>query len=95
MTLSSLPRPVRRFLDDRIDSVEQLEILLLLPRYADRSWNAAAVAAALGLTPRTAERHLVRLLGFVLILIAVMEKNRKRIQMMATERAEDRSATWI
>lgn len=61
MTLTSLPRPVRRFLDDRIDSVEQLEILLLLQRYAERSWNASAVADALGLTPRTAETHLERL----------------------------------
>jgi len=53
-----LPLAVRRFLERRIDNVEQLEILLLLQRRADRGWTAAQVADALQLTPRAAADQL-------------------------------------
>lgn len=58
MKIGELPRQVRRFLDSRVEGVEQLEILILLHQYPDRSWNAAGVADAVRLSPRTAERHL-------------------------------------
>jgi hypothetical protein len=54
----TIPPTVQRFLERRIESVEQLEVLLLLQQYADRSWNAAAVADALRLTVGTAGRSL-------------------------------------
>jgi predicted ArsR family transcriptional regulator len=53
-----LPPSVRRFVQRRIDTVEQLEILLLLQHHADRSWNAARVADALQLTEPAAAEHL-------------------------------------
>jgi hypothetical protein len=56
--LSAIPLPVRRFLERRIESVEQLEVLLLLYQFADRSWNAAAVAEALRLLRPAAARSL-------------------------------------
>jgi hypothetical protein len=53
-----LPFPVRRFLERRIDNVEQLEIVLLLHQNPDRSWTAADVGAALRLDERAAAQHL-------------------------------------
>jgi hypothetical protein len=42
-----LPEAVRRFIADHIDSVEQLEILLLLYQHPERSWTAESVAREL------------------------------------------------
>jgi hypothetical protein len=47
----SIPEDVRRFLGEHINSVEQLEVLLLLRNAPDRDWNAAAVSAALSSQP--------------------------------------------
>lgn len=44
---NDLPAGVRRFIERRIESVEQLEVLLFLYREASRSWDAPGVAAAL------------------------------------------------
>ena len=49
---------VRGFLEDRVESVEQLEILLLLQRHPDRSWTAADAASELGLLESRVARHL-------------------------------------
>jgi hypothetical protein len=54
----TIPPTVKQFLERRIESVEQLEVLLLLQQYADRSWNAAAVGDALRLTVGAAARSL-------------------------------------
>lgn len=58
-----IPPAVRRFLDQRVDDVEQLEIVLLLQRHSDRSWSAADVADALRLTTRRVEQQLEALAG--------------------------------
>jgi hypothetical protein len=47
-----LPQRVRRFLARCVDTVEQLETILLLQRHPDRSWSAADVGEALGLSHR-------------------------------------------
>ena len=39
-------------------TVEQLEIILLLQRHAERSWDAAEVGEALGLDQRDVAHHL-------------------------------------
>ena len=54
---------VRRFIARRIDSAEQLEVLLLLYRDASRYWDAAGIADALLLPERGVERHLEALGG--------------------------------
>ena len=58
-----IPPAVRRFLDQRVDDVEQLEIVLLLQRHGDRSWSAADVADALRLGTRRVEHQLEALAG--------------------------------
>jgi hypothetical protein len=58
-----IPPAVRRFLDQRVDDVEQLEIVLLLQRHGDRSWSAADVADALRLGTRRVEQQLEALAG--------------------------------
>lgn len=45
--MSALPDDVYRFLQGNIDSVEQLEALLLLRRGSERGWTADEVAQAL------------------------------------------------
>jgi hypothetical protein len=44
---NDLPTGVRRFIQRRIESVEQLEVLLFLYREASRSWDAPSVASTL------------------------------------------------
>ncbi|HEX2449554.1 MAG TPA: hypothetical protein VHJ69_00355 [Gemmatimonadales bacterium] len=58
MSTKALPDDVIRFLNDHIDSVEQLEVLLLLHRAADADWTAEMVAAALYTQPASAARRL-------------------------------------
>jgi hypothetical protein len=58
-----IPPAVRRFLDQRVDDVEQLEIVLLLQRHGDRSWSAADVADTLRLGTRRVEQQLEALAG--------------------------------
>jgi hypothetical protein len=56
-----LPQPVRRFLACCVDTVELLEIILLLQRHPERSWNAPEVGEALGLDHRAVAHDLERL----------------------------------
>jgi hypothetical protein len=53
-----LPDVVRRFLEQRVDDAEQLEIILLLHHHQDRSWSAVDVATTLGLGSRRVEQQL-------------------------------------
>lgn len=61
-----IPAPVERLIINHIDSVEQLEVLLLLQRSAV-PWTAAAVAADLRIDATSAARRLQGLTeaGFV------------------------------
>jgi hypothetical protein len=61
VTGESLSEPVRAFLSGRIDSVEQLEILLLLHQSPERSWRVEDVAAALYRHPDSIGRRLANL----------------------------------
>lgn len=47
MQAGDLPEGVRRLIADSIDSVEQLEILLLLLQHPERTWTAETVAREL------------------------------------------------
>ncbi|WNG54100.1 hypothetical protein F0U59_04305 [Archangium gephyra] len=54
MRAGDLPEAVRRLIAEHIDSVEQLEILLLLQQHQERSWTAESVARELRISPLSA-----------------------------------------
>jgi hypothetical protein len=58
---SALPEGPRQFLLRYIDSVEQLEVLLLLRGSPDRSWSPEAVAQALYSNPTSVAYRLAML----------------------------------
>jgi hypothetical protein len=62
-----LPDDVRRFVIEHINSVEQLEVLLLLRAHPDQDWTTEAVGQTLYTPPAAAEMRLDDLLqhGFV------------------------------
>jgi len=61
--VSTLPDDVRQFLHQNIDSVEQLEVLLLLWRTPERGWTSDEVATAVYSHPSSVVRRLAMLLG--------------------------------
>ena len=61
MSVKALPDDVARFLSHHIDSVEQLEVLLLLHRAGNSAWTPEMVAAALYTQPASAARRLASL----------------------------------
>ncbi len=58
MHASDLPEGVRWFILHHINSVEQLEILLLLHGHPGRAWSADAVARELRIAPASAGERL-------------------------------------
>ncbi|HEV7300673.1 MAG TPA: hypothetical protein VGN72_15010 [Tepidisphaeraceae bacterium] len=58
---NGLSSQVRGLIIDRISSVVQLEVLLLLHAHADRLWTAADVATNLRIDPTWAEAQLAEL----------------------------------
>ncbi len=61
--MNGLPADVHRFLHDHIDSVEHLEVLLLVARTPERGWSAPEVAETLYSHPSSIRLRLARLLG--------------------------------
>jgi DNA-binding IclR family transcriptional regulator len=61
--VNGLPADVHRFIHDHIESVEHLEVLLLLARTSDRGWTASEVAETLYSHPGSIRLRLARLLG--------------------------------
>jgi DNA-binding IclR family transcriptional regulator len=61
--VNGLPADVHRFLHDHIESVEHLEVLLLLTRPPERGWSATEVAETLYSHPSSIKLRLARLLG--------------------------------
>jgi hypothetical protein len=61
--VTGLPEDVHRFLYHNIDSVEQLEVLLLLRQGPERGWTAEAVARALYSHPSSILHRLSSLAG--------------------------------
>ncbi len=55
---SALPEDVRRFILSRIDSVEQLEVLLLMHRAPGAVWTPEAIARELYSTPSSVRGRL-------------------------------------
>ena len=61
--MTPLPDDVRHFLHQYIESVEQLEVLLLLWRTPERGWTSEEVAIAVYSHPSSVVRRLALLLG--------------------------------
>jgi hypothetical protein len=61
--VNGLPEDVHRFLYQHIESVEQLEVLLLLWQAPDRGWTAEDVARALYSHPLSVSSRLALLMG--------------------------------
>jgi hypothetical protein len=60
---SGVPAPVRRFIAGHIESVGQLEVLLLLRAAADKQWTTDEVARAVVTQPASAAGWLEQLAG--------------------------------
>ena len=61
--MNGLPTDVHQFLHQNIESVEQLEVLLLLWRTPERGWTSEDVATAVYSHPSSVVRRLALLLG--------------------------------
>ncbi|MBN8229592.1 hypothetical protein JYK02_18950 [Corallococcus macrosporus] len=61
MTDAGLSSRVQRFITTHIDSIEKLEVLLLLRARTDRAWSASAVALELRITEASAARRMAEL----------------------------------
>ncbi len=66
---SELPADVVRCLDGLVDSLECLEVMLLLYRRDERAWSPTQVTAELGIPTRAARRELDRLRGRGLVTV--------------------------
>jgi DNA-binding IclR family transcriptional regulator len=62
MPLTEIPEPVRRFIVEAVDSVPELEALLLLRAHADRTWSVEDAGARLYVSPTMAS-HLLNALA--------------------------------
>jgi hypothetical protein len=69
----SLPQPVRQLISERIDSVVQLEVLLLLARDRARVWTPHDVSQTLRIDENWAAGELATLRGRALIGAAAAE----------------------
>jgi hypothetical protein len=58
VTESGIPRHVEQFIAEHLNSVEQLEVLLLLHDRPSEEWTAATVARQLYIDPTSAGRRL-------------------------------------
>ena len=70
MSTGGIPDDVARFITDYIDSVEQLEVLLLLRASGSKEWTAESIARELRINPesvatRLATMHAQGLLALV------------------------------
>jgi hypothetical protein len=61
VTDAGLAPRVQRFLTTHIDSIEKLEVLLLLRARTDREWTTSSVALELRITEASAARRLAEL----------------------------------
>jgi predicted transcriptional regulator len=65
---AGLSSRVQRFITAHIDSLEKLEVLLLLRNRAEREWTAAEVSQELRITESSASMRLMDLAGRGLLL---------------------------
>ena len=85
MIFQPIPDDVRQFILDKIDSVTQLEALLLLRANPSDDWDAAVVAKRLYVDEAHARTALSRSLEEKLLAISTTEPRRYRYQPEASE----------
>lgn len=61
MTDRGIPDAVRHFIADSIDSAEELDLLLLLHRTPDRTWDAESASQVVYSVPQSTRDRLVEL----------------------------------
>lgn len=86
-----MPAPVKRFIAGHIESVEQLEVLLLLRGANDKTWTADEVARALVIRRESAQHWLGDLHSRGLLL-KIDEGHRYDVPERETEQAIDQLA---
>lgn len=85
MNYNSIPEDIARFVLDKIDSVAQLEALLLLRGNPKKEWDVAAVAKSLYVDDNQAHATLVRLVEESLVVALPREPARYRYEPVAPE----------
>ena len=61
--MEPLPDDIRRFLDENIETIDQLEVLRVLGEKPDREWPAALLAAEVQADPQLVAAHVAALQG--------------------------------
>jgi hypothetical protein len=77
---AELPPAVTAFVDEHIETLEHLEVLMLLMKSPDRWWDAAAVAENTGIAASVAGAALERLASRNLLAITITSDVRYRFQ---------------
>jgi hypothetical protein len=83
-----VPIPVARFIATHVQTLEQLEVLLLMMHSPDRWWDAHAIAGAVGILEDTARRILDRLAARNLLAIRITGDVRYQFQPGESSLAE-------
>lgn len=93
MSDAVIPPRVQRFISTHIDSIEKLEVLLLMRARADREWNAREVSQELRITEASASARLEDLTARrLLVVVGQGSPPSYRFSPASAEDAEDVSA---
>lgn len=68
---AEISEEVRGILDRHIESLEHLEVLLLLMRHPERRWTGRSVGTELRIASESAGRHLAKLCAFNLLQVEI------------------------
>jgi hypothetical protein len=86
---AALPPQVQRFIATHIDSIEKLEVLLLLRTRADRDWSARDVSQELRITESSATARLEDLTARRLLVKAAGSASSYRYHPASPEDEQD------
>jgi hypothetical protein len=88
MAVDLIPNDVRQFIVDKIDSVAELEGLLLFRRNPDTEWNIGELAQRLYTTPQQTEDVLSHLFSHGFLAVTESDLTTYRYQPNSPELAE-------
>ena len=80
MPANELPHRVVAFVRDHVETLEQLEVLILLSKSPERWWDAAAAGEALGLSETITGDALERFASHNLLAISITTDVRYQLQ---------------
>lgn len=69
--MADIPEEVRKLIERSVDSIDSLEILLLLQRQSERKWTGSEVASELRISSATADSRLARLCSLNLLDVRI------------------------